>query len=175
MPLHTVDPGFALRRLSDYFGVAVLSEGEEFLRQRGYRVFRSGPAQLQMKLSAYEAGIGVYGKSGVILHPQLGNRLYIGAILTDAELAPDPKLVGFEPCRNCNACVKACPAKAFDTSKTYPDSFAREKCEANRGRMDEDRVFCNRCWAICSASRIPDAELLRTQTPTVYGARQAKT
>ena len=32
---------------------------------------------MRAKLCAYEAGIGVYGRSGLILHPEVGNRWQI--------------------------------------------------------------------------------------------------
>jgi hypothetical protein len=32
---------------------------------------------LPEKLCAYEAGLGVYGRSGLILHPELGNRTWM--------------------------------------------------------------------------------------------------
>lgn len=171
VPLHAVDPAYALRRLDDYFSFAVEYEGEGLLRARGHQVYRTHPAKMQAKLCAYEAGLAVYGRAGFVLHPVLGNRIRLGTIMTDAELAPDPKVEGYDPCANCQACVKACPAKAHDLNKTYPESFERAKCEATRNVLDAQGVFCNRCWSICPAGKVKDAELYSIAEPIVYPQR----
>ena len=172
VPMHKVTPDYALRRLDDFFMYVVEYEGEGFLQSRGYRVHRTHPARQQVKLCAYEAGLAVYGRAGYVLHPVLGNRLRLATIMTDAELEPDPKLVGYEPCLHCKACVKACPAQAHDLSKSYPESFDRAKCEATRNELDARAIFCNRCWAICPAGKIKDEDLYKVVQPVVYGAPQ---
>ena len=114
---------------------------------------------LQLKLSAFEAGIGVYGRSGLIIHPVLGNRIRFGGILTDAVLEPGRRLEGFDPCEDCGRCIEMCPAKAFDLTKRYPYSFSQEKCEEYQifpifpvrllgvfGQMRRLSRFGPRCW-----------------------------
>jgi epoxyqueuosine reductase QueG len=65
----------------------VLLRAVIFLNQRGYKaidtLYKSKTEQLTPdKLCAYEAGLGVYGRSGLIIHPELGNRIGIAVILT---------------------------------------------------------------------------------------------
>ena len=106
-------------RLALLFTAYVILKAASYLSERGLRIVeqcdkeRPGQPMLPEKLCAYEAGLGVYGRSGLILHPELGNRIAIGAFLTDARLEPDGKLEGCDPCRGCNACVRACPANAY--------------------------------------------------------------
>jgi epoxyqueuosine reductase QueG len=147
----------ALDRLSRLFIASITLKGMTFLSDSGCAVSFRRP---QHKLSAFEAGIGVYGRSGLILHPVLGNRLRLGVILTDAVLAPDGRLEGFAPCEDCDLCIRACPAKAFDPAKQYPYSFAREKCTARRAEIASRELYCHNCYAVCPASQIGDEELV---------------
>ncbi|MHB1134747.1 MAG: hypothetical protein ACYC4L_20430 [Chloroflexota bacterium] len=172
LPRHQLDADFALRRSDDYFNMAVEFTADRWLRERGYRVFPAPNPRVQAKLCAYEAGLGVYGRGGFLVHPVLGNRMRLWLAMTDAELPADPKLEGFDPCAKCWACVNACPAQAHDKSKSYPHSFDRPRCEAKRAELDGQGVYCNRCWAICPAGKIKDADLYRAIQPAVYGQKK---
>jgi epoxyqueuosine reductase len=114
-------------------------------------------------LCAYEAGLGVYGRSGLILHPVLGNRITIETLLTDAVLPPDKPLKNFDPCGDCEGlCAKACPGRAFDLAKFYPESWTPAKCRVARERLAGREVSCGACWAVCPACTIPDDWLIGT-------------
>lgn len=132
-----------------------------YLNQRGYKVadFMNRAARPQDKLCAYEAGLGIYGRSGLLLHPQLGNRFAPGVLLTDALIEPDGRLEGFAPCRTCGACVKACPGQAFDSQKQYPDSWEKTKCHGARGKLAKEKIYCHECMRVCPAANIGDEEL----------------
>ncbi|UCD58902.1 MAG: hypothetical protein JSV16_07290 [Candidatus Hydrogenedentota bacterium] len=129
----------------------------EYLQAKGYSLSLLQP---RLKLSAFEAGIGVYGRSGLIIHPVLGSRMRLGAIKTDAVLEPDGCLEGFEPCENCDLCIKMCPAKAFDLTRRYPHSWSREKCTSKRADIAEEGLYCHNCFAVCPADEFKDEELL---------------
>ena len=109
---------------------------------------------------AFEAGLGVYGRSGLILHPRLGNRMSIGTILTDAEIEPDGRLNDFEPCVDCDLCIRKCPAQAFDADKMYPDSWSRSKCTSKRSEIASRGLYCHNCFAVCPTEGLNDKELL---------------
>lgn len=148
---------YGMDRLSRLFVSSVTLKGVAFLQQRGYKV---GFVQLQLKLCAFESGLGVYGRSGLIIHPTLGNRMSIGAIFTDAEMEPDDRLSGFEPCTDCDLCIRRCPAKAFDPDKTYPESWSRAKCTSKRSEIAKKGYYCHNCFAVCPAGRMEDEKLL---------------
>jgi ferredoxin len=148
----------AVYRLTWLFVNSVRLRGMEVLQAQGHSFTFLQP---QLKLSAFEAGIGVYGRSGVILHPVLGNRLRLGAILTDAALEPDGCLEGFEPCVDCDLCIRSCPAQAYDPSKPYPQSWSRATCTARRAEFAEQGLYCHNCFAVCPAGKLADEELLR--------------
>ena len=158
----------AMDRLIRIFFASMTLKGMEFLHTNGCNVFPCPQIKLQLKLSAYEAGIGVYGRSGVILHPVLGNRLRLGIILTDEYLEPDGRLEGFDPCEGCDLCIKACPAKAYDPSKRYPESWSRKTCMAKRAEIASRWLYCHSCFAVCPAGEIPDEELVLIREATSF-------
>lgn len=157
VPQHIQSEEQAMVRLAGLFSAFVRLEGIAFLQTNGHGVSFLQP---QHKLSAFEAGIGVYGRSGLIIHPALGNRMVLGTIMTKVVLEPDGRLEGFEPCENCELCIKMCPAKAFDSTKRYPDSWSREKCMSKRAEIADRELFCHNCFAVCPAGTLKDEELI---------------
>jgi len=168
VPDNLVSSEHALDRLSRLFMCSVTLKGILFLQSEGYEA-RYTPMEVHLKLCAYEAGLGVYGRSGVLLHPALGNRMILGAIMTDALLAPDPRLENFSPCENCDICINACPARAYDPDKTYPDSWSKEKCMAKRAEIVKKGLFCHNCFASCPAGQLKDDDLfLKREAVSFY-------
>jgi epoxyqueuosine reductase QueG len=68
--------------------------------------------QLDSKALAHAAGLGSVGKGGFFLTREYGHRQRFGLILTDLELEGDP-VVDLDFCRDCDACLKACPLQAM--------------------------------------------------------------
>ena len=69
---------------------------------------------------AQMAGIGAFGKQGLIIHPEYGPWIRLRSILTDAELVPtEPFTEDF--CGDCEECIKACPVGALSPYKVDPD------------------------------------------------------
>ncbi|MFC5343041.1 tRNA epoxyqueuosine(34) reductase QueG [Brevundimonas staleyi] len=68
-------------------------------------------APLMEKPLAQRAGLGWQGKHTNVLSRDHGNWLFLGVILTAAEIEPDP--AEKEHCGSCTACLDACPTNAF--------------------------------------------------------------
>jgi epoxyqueuosine reductase QueG len=162
---------YGIQRLAHLFVANISFWGAAFLQEHHYTVFLQSSGLpglcgyydrplIQAKLCAYESGLGVYGRSGIILHPDLGNRLTIGVLLTDAILAPDPRLSDFAPCKTCTLCCRVCPGNAFDPNTTYPDSWSREKCSAGKAKTQAQGLKCEACFSCCPAGTLHDQDLL---------------
>jgi len=136
----------------------------EFLRAKGFSgVFPIGDfdkarkiGRLSFKLAAYEAGIGVYGKCGLIITPEYGPRVNIGVVVTDAVLKPDKKL-DFNPCEVCKVCVRVCPVDAVREGLDPPISHNREECvsfiQGLRDEIGDQKFFCGYCYDNCPVGR----------------------
>jgi epoxyqueuosine reductase QueG len=78
---------------------------------------------LSLKHAAVQAGLGAFGRSDMVYHPQFGSLLRFGAVVTSAELPGDP-VIEEEPCpTDCTACQKACPPGAYQDG-----SFQKMTC-----------------------------------------------
>jgi epoxyqueuosine reductase QueG len=68
---------------------------------------------LSLKHAAWLAGLGAFGRSGMVYHPSYGARLRLGAVVTTAELEPARPVNG-SPCpEDCRECLESCPSGAL--------------------------------------------------------------
>lgn len=84
----------------------------------GYPLDMSTPhmglvGDVSLRHAAIAAGLGVFGRHNLVIHPKFGTRIVFSALLTDLALESDPP-VEEDLCIECDVCVKACPAKALD-------------------------------------------------------------
>jgi epoxyqueuosine reductase QueG len=109
--------------------------------------------RLSFKLAAYESGIGVFGRSGIIVTPECGPRIRLGALLTNAKLFPTGTLRDFDPCTGCQVCAKLCPIRAIDAGLPPPKGFDRRKCVSFvyhlREKTKNKIYYCGVCFENC--------------------------
>lgn len=109
--------------------------------------------RLSFKLAAFEAGIGVFGRSGIIITPECGPGIRLGVLLTNAKLSPTNRLKEFRPCKDCYKCAELCPANAIDASKPPPSGFIRRDCvyfvHYLRRKTRNRLYYCGICFENC--------------------------
>jgi len=72
---------------------------------------------LAIRIAGIAAGLGEMGWSKVFLTRKFGPRVRLAAIITDAELEPDPLIEPGSLCDRCGACVTGCTAGAIPPVK----------------------------------------------------------
>jgi len=93
---------------------------------------------------AQAAGIGAIGRNTLLITPEYGSSVWLGGVLTEMEISPNPLL---EPvCRRCNKCVSACPVGALDG-----ELMDQSACHNYAfGQMDGNfTISCHVCRDIC--------------------------
>ena len=87
----------------------------DFLRKK-YKNSSFFPAAdnspLPERQAAWRCGIGLRGKNGLVILPPYGSYVFLGTILTDADLDL-PLRVPSPDCMDCGRCLAACPGGAL--------------------------------------------------------------
>jgi len=95
-----------------YLALPVAPSG--FFRYRDYKEIHGGfIADFSHRHAAVAAGLGEFGRQGLLLTPEFGVRQRLCSIITSAPLTADPLFGGLPLCDGCEACLKACPVSAF--------------------------------------------------------------
>ncbi|HUL61673.1 MAG TPA: hypothetical protein VLT35_01315, partial [Methanocella sp.] len=110
---------------------------------------------VSLKRAAVQAGLGRMGKNTLLGNDRYGNMLWLGGVLTTAELGADP-VAAYGGCiPGCLLCLDACPVKALDGV-----SIDQRAC--GRHAFGEERVLfrghggwrikCNACCRVCPSA-----------------------
>jgi ferredoxin len=137
----------------------------QYIRNLGYEAIPSMNDTALAIPYALEAGLGEYGRHGLLITPEFGPRLRLGKIFTDLPLQRDrPRSFGVERfCDGCRRCTNACPAKAIPNGAPSAERHNRsnllgvekwsvdgEKCFTYWTRVNTD---CSVCIRVCPYNR----------------------
>lgn len=110
-----------------------------------------GKGELSHKHAAVLAGLGVLGKSSLLLTPEFGNRVNLVSVVTTAELEGDLLCEEVLCPEDCRLCINICPAGAIKTS-TRVD---QKECREYENWINQEGEFFFGCWEcrrVCPAS-----------------------
>lgn len=143
----------------------VLLTVAQFIRNLGYTAVASMNDTALAIPYAIKAGLGEYGKHGLVITPEFGTSVRFGKIFTDLPLGIDrPIRFGVaEMCRICNACSKGCPSRAIPDGAPSTERHNRsniagvrkwsidgEKCFGYWSKINSD---CSVCVRVCPYTR----------------------
>lgn len=83
---------------------------------------------LSLRYVAQLAGLGDIGLSNLLLTPQWGPRVQLGAVVTDAPLKPDGPIYAEQVCTKCEKCIEACPTRSLVSDNYPPYNFNLNRC-----------------------------------------------
>jgi len=106
------------------------------------------------KAWAVQAGIGYYGKNGIIQTPY-GSYVFLGTLLIDKEIDNYDEPCN-NSCRNCNKCIEACPTQAITAPFLVDSNLCISNINLNRKETDFKRIAkygwligCDTCQIRC--------------------------
>ena len=136
-------------RLKELAGLLARDTGEDV------KVFVD-TAPLMEKPLAMSAGLGWQGKHTNLVSREFGSWLFIGSILSAADLRPTPPEL--DHCGSCRACLDVCPTDAFPAAYKLDArrcisyltiEHAGPVDEDLRGKMGNHIYGCDDCLAVC--------------------------
>lgn len=115
---------------------------------------------------ALKCGVGSVGKNGLIYVPGYGSWVFVGEILSTAELPEKHGGAGslfLEECKDCRKCVDACPGNAIEDKGKIDCRRCRSyltveyKGESLPSEVNlKNRIYgCDICQEICPVNNIP--------------------
>ena len=127
---------------------AVLLGVAQYLRNLGYQAVPSMNDTALAIPFAIAAGLGEYGRHGLVITPEYGARLRFGKIFTDLPLAHDrPRSFGVKAfCEGCDRCAEACPARAIPDGQPVSVALNRSGLKGVR-KWSVDGEACFGYWS----------------------------
>ncbi|TFG03512.1 MAG: epoxyqueuosine reductase [Promethearchaeota archaeon] len=126
---------------------------KDLLMKEGFtsEIITYNPGFYLKEISAL-AGIGSIGKNNLLITEEFGSQVRLRALTTTAPLVCGEPILESEYCKDCDLCMKACPADAFSEG-----TYNREKCLSyNLSNLkkisDNIEIWCNVCIEACPMS-----------------------
>jgi reductive dehalogenase len=135
-----------------------------YIRELGYeaRNHMDGNYLLVAPLVAMDAGLGEFGRNGLIITREFGSCVRLGVVTTDMPLVPDQRedFGVKEFCTDCGRCARTCPGKAISkTEMEDHEGVLRWKINAEE---------CYRRWRCLGT----DCAICIANCPFTYGIQE---
>ena len=101
---------------------------------------------VSQKHAAQAAGLGTIGRHSLLITPEFGSMVWLGAVLCSAELEADPLKEAI--CNNCNLCVEACPVNALETVEVKQET-CWNYAFGDDPAIKSWRIGCHKCRDVC--------------------------
>lgn len=137
----------------------LLSSIEQQTGTFDFRIFTDSAPVLE-RAWAQQSGLGWIGKNTCLINAKAGSFFFIGEIICDLEIEPDPPAA--ERCGTCTRCLDACPTGAL----TAPWTLDARKCisyltiehrsevaKKLQDQMNENIFGCDICQDVCPWNR----------------------
>lgn len=124
--------------------------------------------------AAYHAGLGFYGRNGMLICEEYGSYFFIGQLITELILEPDQPLT--QTCLGCTACIHACAGGALRETG-FDISRCASELSQKKGKLEpwEEEIIRNSglCWGcdICQRVCPHNRNLKTTAMPEFLQAR----
>ena len=120
----------------------------QFIRNMGYQAVASMNDTAQCIPYAIQAGLGEYGRHGLVITKEFGPRVRFGKIFTDLPLTHDrPIKFGVkEFCEVCRRCSDACPPQAIPHGAPQ-DKIENQSNAVGLRKWSVDGEKCFKFWA----------------------------
>lgn len=142
----------------------------EFLRNLGFRALPAGNDTAMSVPLAVQAGLGQFGRNGILITPKYGQRVRICKVITDFPMELDEPIdFGVtEFCRVCKKCAKYCPSQSitYDKDPTWESPY--DTISNNSGTykwyVNVDTCYefwvknsgdCSNCIRVCPFTKPP--------------------
>ncbi|HOO27775.1 MAG TPA: 4Fe-4S binding protein [Lachnospiraceae bacterium] len=101
---------------------------------------------VSLKHAAQAAGLGTIGRHSLLITPEFGSMIWLGAVLCESKLEPDDLKENI--CDHCNLCVNECPVNALED-----EELRQQTCwDYAFGENEHTKVWqisCHKCRDVC--------------------------
>lgn len=135
---------------NDYHEVikSKLESTKAYLLSNGYSAYISvDNSFLDERYLGYKAGLGFYGKNGLLINEKYGSFFFIGVILTDAIF--DYNEHQNTSCLNCDKCINACPTSAINNFGILNGNKCLSYLTQKKEISEEEKKYINKCVYGC--------------------------
>jgi reductive dehalogenase len=138
-----------------------------YIRSLGYpaiahlpRSYPFNPALLHVPF-AVAAGLGEFGRIGLLVTERFGPRLRLGTVTTDMPIEVDKPVTRGIPdfCETCGICAYTCPGKAISSEKHVVRGVNKYVIDTKKCHSEMERIkpkTCLICVRVCPYSRLQE-------------------